>query len=58
MVFQAELDRLRVREKVHTPEGDAIAAACPRSAHRDYENECHDHMIEARSPPDELWTAS
>src|ERR671923_1751906 len=25
--FQAELDRLRVREKVHTREGDAIAAA-------------------------------
>jgi predicted dithiol-disulfide oxidoreductase (DUF899 family) len=26
-IFQAELDRLRVREKVHTQEGDAIAAA-------------------------------
>ena len=26
-VFQAELDRLRVREKAHTREGDAIAAA-------------------------------
>ena len=25
--FQAELDRLRVREKAHTHEGDAIAAA-------------------------------
>ena len=25
--FQAELDRLRVREKAHTQEGDAIAAA-------------------------------
>jgi len=25
--FQAELDRLRVREKEHTREGDAIAAA-------------------------------
>ena len=25
--FQAELDELRVREKVHTHEGDAIAAA-------------------------------
>src|SRR5579863_975995 len=25
--FQAELDALRVREKVHTREGDAIAAA-------------------------------
>ena len=25
--FQAELDRLRVREKPHTREGDAIAAA-------------------------------
>src|SRR5712672_263439 len=25
--FQAELDRLRVREKLHTREGDAIAAA-------------------------------
>jgi hypothetical protein len=25
--FEAELDRLRVREKVHTREGDAIAAA-------------------------------
>ena len=25
--FQAELDRLRVREKAHTREGDAIAAA-------------------------------
>jgi hypothetical protein len=24
---QAELDALRVREKAHTPEGDAIAAA-------------------------------
>jgi hypothetical protein len=28
--FQAELDRLRVREKAHTREGDAIAAARPR----------------------------
>ena len=27
IVFQAELDRLRVREKAHTREGDAIAAA-------------------------------
>jgi hypothetical protein len=26
-VFQAELDALRVREKAHTREGDAIAAA-------------------------------
>jgi hypothetical protein len=26
-VFQAELDRLRLREKAHTREGDAIAAA-------------------------------
>src|SRR5215472_11758088 len=26
-IFQAELDRLRVREKAHTREGDAIAAA-------------------------------
>ena len=25
--FQGELDRLRVREKAHTREGDAIAAA-------------------------------
>jgi hypothetical protein len=25
--FQTELDRLRVREKAHTREGDAIAAA-------------------------------
>jgi hypothetical protein len=25
--FQAELDRLRIREKAHTHEGDAIAAA-------------------------------
>ena len=25
--FEAELDRLRVREKAHTREGDAIAAA-------------------------------
>jgi predicted dithiol-disulfide oxidoreductase (DUF899 family) len=25
--FQAELDRLRIREKAHTREGDAIAAA-------------------------------
>ena len=25
--FQAELDRLRVREKAHAREGDAIAAA-------------------------------
>ena len=25
--FQAELDRLRVREKAHTREGDVIAAA-------------------------------
>ncbi len=25
--FQAELDRVRVREKAHTREGDAIAAA-------------------------------
>ena len=25
--FQADLDRLRVREKAHTREGDAIAAA-------------------------------
>jgi predicted dithiol-disulfide oxidoreductase (DUF899 family) len=32
--FQAELDALRVREKAHTREGDAIAApagACPWS---------------------------
>jgi predicted dithiol-disulfide oxidoreductase (DUF899 family) len=28
--FQAELDALRVREKAHTREGDAIAAACRR----------------------------
>ena len=26
-IFQAELDALRVREKAHTREGDAIAAA-------------------------------
>src|ERR1022692_5269524 len=26
-IFQAELDALRVREKIHTREGDAIAAA-------------------------------
>ena len=26
-IFQAELDALRVREKAHTKEGDAIAAA-------------------------------
>jgi len=26
-VFQAELDKLRAREKAHTREGDAIAAA-------------------------------
>ena len=26
-IFQAELDKLRVREKAHTREGDAIAAA-------------------------------
>src|ERR671919_218971 len=26
-IFQAELDRLRAREKAHTREGDAIAAA-------------------------------
>ena len=25
--FQAELDKLRIREKAHTREGDAIAAA-------------------------------
>jgi predicted dithiol-disulfide oxidoreductase (DUF899 family) len=34
--FQAELDALRVREKAHTREGDAIAAArrrLPMSAH-------------------------
>ena len=34
--FEAQLDALRVREKAHTREGDAIAAArrgggCPRS---------------------------
>jgi predicted dithiol-disulfide oxidoreductase (DUF899 family) len=28
--FQAELDALRVREKAHTTEGDAIVAACRR----------------------------
>jgi predicted dithiol-disulfide oxidoreductase (DUF899 family) len=28
--FQAELDELRVREKAHTREGDAIAAASRR----------------------------
>jgi hypothetical protein len=28
--FQVELDALRVREKVHTREGDAIAAVCRR----------------------------
>jgi hypothetical protein len=27
--FQAELDRLRAREKAHTREGDAIAAGRP-----------------------------
>src|ERR1039457_5617949 len=27
VTFQAQLDALRVREKAHTPEGDAIAAA-------------------------------
>jgi predicted dithiol-disulfide oxidoreductase (DUF899 family) len=26
-IFQAEMDALRVREKAHTREGDAIAAA-------------------------------
>jgi predicted dithiol-disulfide oxidoreductase (DUF899 family) len=29
--FQAELDALRVREKAHTREGDAIAAARRRT---------------------------
>ena len=37
--FQAELERLRVREKAHTREGDAIAAPWPchadqRTPHR------------------------
>jgi hypothetical protein len=31
--FEAELGRLRVREKAHTHEGDAIAAARPAAAH-------------------------
>ena len=30
--FQAELDKLRAREKAHTREGDAIAAAPPAPA--------------------------
>ena len=30
--FQAELDALRVREKTHTREGDAIAARPPAAA--------------------------
>jgi hypothetical protein len=29
--YQAELGKLRVREKAHTRAGDAIAAACPWS---------------------------
>ena len=33
--FQAELDRLRVREKAHTREGDAIAAAGNRPSSPD-----------------------
>ena len=38
--FQAELDALRVREKAHTREGDAIAAA--RRRHADGEGgRCH-----------------
>jgi Bacterial protein of unknown function (DUF899) len=32
--FQAELDKLRAREKAHTREGDAIAAARRRRPHR------------------------
>ena len=32
-IFQAELDALRVREKAHTREGDAIAAAQPTAPH-------------------------
>ena len=30
--FQAELDALRVREKAHTREGDAIAADAPTTS--------------------------
>jgi Bacterial protein of unknown function (DUF899) len=30
--FQADLDALRVREKAHTHEGDAIAAARPAAS--------------------------
>ena len=33
-IFQAELDALRVREKAHTREGDAIAAARRRLPRR------------------------
>jgi predicted dithiol-disulfide oxidoreductase (DUF899 family) len=31
--FQAELDALQIREKAHTREGDAIAAARPTAPH-------------------------
>ena len=31
--FQAELDALRVREKAHTREGDAICGRPPAAAH-------------------------
>ena len=55
--FQSELDRLRVREKTHTREGDAIAAArrlpngrgrCADSADRDEQCRCS-NIFDGRS---------
>src|SRR4029453_8040491 len=46
--FQAELDRLRGREKAHTREGEAIAAARPRLPRVQVEPQ--DRLIGANGP--------
>jgi hypothetical protein len=51
--FQAELDALRLREKAHTREGDAIAAAIVRSTL--LEGACSASPVESTMDRMEKW---
>jgi predicted dithiol-disulfide oxidoreductase (DUF899 family) len=49
--FQAELDKLRIREKAHAWEGDAIAPARRRLPMVEIDVYTHDHKATATVPP-------
>ena len=49
--FQAELDELRAREKAHTREGDAIAAARRRLPMVEIDAARRGYVTDGTSPP-------